>query len=50
MDVWVWDWAGVVFRRRARFGTPWWSLTIMWIQFGIAGAVIPAAGVHTLVC
>ncbi|GHD74314.1 hypothetical protein GCM10010317_087200 [Streptomyces mirabilis] len=38
-DVWVWDWADVVFRRRTRYGTPWWSLTTMRIQFGIAGAV-----------
>ncbi|MFF3575416.1 hypothetical protein [Streptomyces mirabilis] len=49
VDVWVWDWADVVFRRRARYGTPWWSLAIMRIQLGIAGAVFLAAGVHTLV-
>ncbi|WP_406330790.1 hypothetical protein [Streptomyces sp. NBC_00203] len=50
VDVWVWDWADVVFRRRTRYGTPWWSLTTTRIQFGIAGVVFLAAGAHTLVC
>lgn len=46
--VWVWDWADVVATRRTRYGTPWRSLTTMRINFGIAGAVFLAAGVHIL--
>lgn len=46
MDVWVWDWADVVFRRRARYGTPWWSLTIMRIQFGIGSRYPGGRGSH----
>ncbi|MFJ9818734.1 hypothetical protein ACIRU3_26460 [Streptomyces sp. NPDC101151] len=38
VDVWVWDWADVVVRRRTRYGTPWRSLAIMRICFGFAGA------------
>lgn len=49
VDVWVWDWADVAFRRRTRYGTPWWSLAVMRIQFGIVGAVFLVAGAHTLV-
>lgn len=49
VDVWVWDWADVVATRRTRYGTPWLSPTTMRIQFGIAGVVLLAVGLHTLV-
>nr|QIZ01767.1 hypothetical protein HEP87_26980 [Streptomyces sp. S1D4-11] len=48
VDVWVWDRADVVFRRRPRYGTLWWSPATMRIRCGIAGAVFLAAGAHTL--
>ncbi len=49
VDVWMWDWADVVGTRRTRYGTPWLSPTTMRIQFGIAGVVLLAVGLHTLV-
>ncbi|MFI0961885.1 hypothetical protein ACH4S8_10825 [Streptomyces sp. NPDC021080] len=49
VDVWVWDWADVVFTRRTRYGTPWSSFAAMRIQFGIVGVVLLAAGLHFLV-
>ncbi|WP_255310894.1 hypothetical protein [Streptomyces viridosporus] len=49
VDVWVWDWADVVVTRRTRYGTPWLSLTTLRIQCGIAGVVLLAVGLYTLV-
>ncbi len=48
VDVWVWDWAPVVIRRRGRYGTVWRSLTVMRIHFGVMGAFALLAGLHVL--
>ncbi|MEU1200481.1 hypothetical protein ABZ446_30270 [Streptomyces sp. NPDC005813] len=49
VDVWVWDWADVVVRQRTRYGTPWRSLTIMRMYFGVLGVVSLVAGLYFLV-
>ncbi|MFJ3305878.1 hypothetical protein ACIPSA_22670 [Streptomyces sp. NPDC086549] len=48
VDVWVWDWACVVVRRRTSYGTPWRSLTTMRIYFGIVGVLCLVAGPHIM--
>ncbi|GAA5016510.1 hypothetical protein [Streptomyces siamensis] len=48
VDVWVWDWADVVVRQRTRYGTPWRSLTVMRVYFGVLGAVSLVAGLYFL--
>ena len=49
VDVWVWDWAPLVTRRRTRYGTPWRSLTTMRIQFGLVGVIFLGFGLLALV-
>lgn len=49
IDVWVWDWAPLLFRQRTPYGTPWKSLTTMRIYFGSLGVVFLAWGLHILV-
>lgn len=49
VDVWVWDWADVVFTKgRTRYGTPWRSFAGMRIHFGIVGVVLLVFGLHSL--
>ncbi|GGU88288.1 hypothetical protein GCM10010260_22270 [Streptomyces filipinensis] len=48
VDVWVWDWADVVVKRRTAYGAPWRSLTVMRINFGLMGIALLACGLTTL--
>lgn len=49
VDLWVWDWADVIFSpHRSRWGTPWKSLGLMRLQFGCVGVGLVIYGLVTL--